>query len=190
MTELLLGGASLFLLNCAMLGLKTGIVQIVPYDPAWETLFAAERERIAAAIGSYVLAIEHVGSTAVPNLAAKPILDIAIGVAALDIVPACVGPLEGLGYEYKGENGLPERHYFTRGVPLRTHHLHLVVMGQYQWSTLVPFRDHLRRNPQTLAEYQQLKEDLAAQFPHDRAAYTDGKAKFIQAVLRQESLSQ
>lgn len=168
-----------------MLGLEAGTVQIIPYDPAWEILFATERARIAAAIGQQVLAIEHVGSTSVPNLAAKPILDIAIGVEALDDVPACVAPLTNLGYEYKGEHGLPERHYFTRGTPNRTHHLHMVVVGQYQWSTLVPFRDHLRRNPETLAQYQQLKEELAARFPHDRLAYTDGKAEFIQAVLRQ-----
>lgn len=168
-----------------MLGLEAGTVQIIPYDPAWEILFATERERIAAAIGQQVLAIEHVGSTSIPNLAAKPILDIAIGVGSLDDVPDCVAPLTNLGYEYKGEHGLPERHYFTRGRPNRTHHLHMVVVGQYQWNTLIPFRDHLRRNPETLAQYQQLKEELAARFPHDRLAYTDGKAEFIQAILRQ-----
>lgn len=173
-----------------MLGLKAGTVQIVPYDPAWETLFATERERIAVAIGQQVLAIEHVGSTSVPNLAAKPILDIAIGVRSLDDIPACVIPLTALGYEYKGEHGLPERHYFTRGTPNRTHHLHMVVVGQYQWNTLVPFRDNLRRNPETLAQYQQLKEELARRFPYDRMAYTDGKAEFIQAVLHQEALQE
>lgn len=168
-----------------MIGLKAGTVQIVPYDPAWERLFAAERRRIDAAIGQRVLAIEHVGSTAVPGLSAKPIIDIAIGLGSLDDVPACVAPLTELGYQYKGEHGLPERHYFTRGTPGRTHHLHMMVVGEYQWSTLVPFRDHLRRNPETLSQYQQLKEELAARFPHDRAAYTDGKAEFIQAILRQ-----
>jgi len=171
-----------------MIGLLAGTVQVVPYDPEWEALFAAERERIAAAIGHTVVAIEHVGSTAVPTLAAKPIIDIAVGVKSLEFVPACVGPLTGLGYQYKGENGLPERHYFTRGIPNRTHHLHVVAVGQHQWNTLVPFRDQLRRNPETLAEYQQLKQYLAARFPNDRMAYTDGKAEFIQAVLRRESL--
>lgn len=170
-----------------MIGLEAGTVKIVPYNPVWERLFVAERERIAAAIGHHALAIEHVGSTAVPGLAAKPILDIAIGVESLDHVPACVAPLAGLGYEYKGENGLPERHYFTRGLPHRTHHLHMVVVGGYQWSTLIPFRDHLRRNPDAVAQYQQLKEELAARFPHDRMAYTEGKAEFIQSVLRQRS---
>lgn len=165
-----------------MLGLEPGTAAIASYSAAWAMLFAQEKQRLQAAIGEHTLAIEHVGSTSVPGLAAKPIIDIAVAVADLRAVADCVAPLAKLGYNYKGEYGLAGRHYFNKGNP-RTHHLHMVTRASDHWRNHLLFRDYLRQHPEIVAQYASLKQSLATQFKADIEQYTCSKAPFITRVL-------
>lgn len=169
----------------APLGLASGTVRLVPADPAWAGLFAAERERLLAAVNGLPLVVEHVGSTAVPGLAAKPILDLMGGCPAGGDLAPYVAALEVAGYRHRGEYGIPGRQYFVRDDAggRRTHHLHLVEQGGAFWRAHLAFRDALRRSPDRAAAYAALKRALAARHPDDRAAYTDGKAAFVAETL-------
>ena len=164
------------------LGLPAGEVRLVDYDPAWPRLFDEEARRLREALGAGLAALEHIGSTAVPGLAAKPILDIAAAVADLSGLPALVAALEAAGYAYKGEYGLPGRHFFTLGDPARVH-LHVVVQGSGHWSSWIALRDRLRADPDLRARYAALKAGLAAQHARDRDAYTAAKSGFIREAL-------
>jgi GrpB-like predicted nucleotidyltransferase (UPF0157 family) len=166
-----------------MLGLPSKIVCACPYNPEWPRVFREEQARLRACIGGYVLDIQHVGSTSIPGMAAKPILDIGIAVADFEEAAQCIQPLQQLGYLYRGENSIPRRHYFVKGDPI-THHLHMVELGSDQWATAICFRDHLREHAEIARAYATLKQRLAEQFPTDRSAYQDGKAAFIAEVLR------
>lgn len=164
-------------------------IQVVAYDPDWPRRFEGERARIEVAIGPWVEEIEHVGSTAVPGLAAKPIIDIMVGVGTLEEAPACVAGLRGLGYEYvpEFEETLPDRRYL-RKFDLdghRTHQIHLVERSNSEWwNRHLLFRDYLRAHPETAAEYARLKCDLATRFRDDRAGYMDAKSDFVRSVER------
>lgn len=167
------------------LGLSSGTVRLAPSDPAWAAGFAAERARVLAALGGLPVAVEHVGSTAVPGLPAKPILDLLAGRPAGNALAPYVAALTAAGYHYRGEYGIPGRHYFVRDAPdgCRTHHLHLVEHGGEFWRSHLAFREYLRRVPDRAAAYATLKRDLATRHPHDRAAYTEGKSAFIAETL-------
>lgn len=164
-----------------MIGLPRSTVEIVPYSNLWPGLFAEEAERLRAAIGEHTVAIEHIGSTSVPGLAAKPIIDILIAVMEISDVQKCVVPLESIGYEYRGELGIPGRHFFGKG-ETRTHNLHVVEIGSAHWRRHLRFRDYLREHDEVRNDYQALKEGLAEKHRHDREAYTDAKSEFIQGV--------
>lgn len=167
---------------------KTDEVIIVDYNPEWATLFEQEKARLLAVAGDYIEEIQHVGSTAVPGLAAKPIIDIMIAIRGLSLVEKTVAPIESLGYGYMGEYGLPERHFFRKPTndswSNRTHHIHMVLKGSNQWVNQFHFRDYLRAHPETRQQYEDLKRELATQFRDDRIAYTDAKQDFIFATLR------
>jgi GrpB-like predicted nucleotidyltransferase (UPF0157 family) len=158
-------------------------VVLVPYDEAWPSLFAEERARIERALGSRAERVEHVGSTAVPGLPAKPILDIMVCVRSLREAECCIRPLEQLYYDYRGEAGVPGRLFFRKGDP-RSHHLHVTPIGGKFWERHLVFRDYLRAHPETALEYAQLKHRLAGRFRRDRAAYTEAKTDFISEVVR------
>ena len=161
-------------------------VHVAPYDPAWPTQFAAEKARLEAALGGVPATIEHIGSTSVPGLAAKPVIDILAGRPDNSPLDAYVAAFTGVGYEYRGEYGLPGRHYFVRGDGgAHTHHLHLVVHESDFWRRHLAFRDHLRRSPESAAAYARLKHELAARFAGDKAAYTEAKGPFIAGILRE-----
>ncbi len=169
-------------------------VVVVAYDSAWPVQFEEEKARIVAAIGTYLDAIEHIGSTAVPGLGSKPVLDIQASVRNYSLIAECVPLLEGLGYEYKGEHGIPGRHFFRKpGTAVsgleRTHHLHIVskdaALGRATWEKQVLFRDYLCAHPETAQEYYRLKSTLALQFAADRQSYTQGKTDFILNVVAQ-----
>jgi GrpB-like predicted nucleotidyltransferase (UPF0157 family) len=171
-----------------LIGLEPRCVKLVPYDPDWRRAFEREKARLQQAVGEQVLEIQHVGSTAIPGVAAKPIIDIGIAVKDFEDAAACVPPIEALGYTYRGEHGIPRRHYFIQGAPLRTHHLHMVEVMSWDWRSLVLFRDTLIAHPETAAAYLALKQELARRFQGQREAYTDGKASFIEQVLRAAGL--
>jgi len=165
-----------------MLGLEKGVVRLVLYSPEWAKLFDEEKRLLMALIGDYVPDIQHIGSTSVPGLIAKPILDIGIAIMDFEEGKRCIQPIESLGYEYKGENGIPGRHYFVKGNPT-THHLHIVEINSEEWKKNITFRDSLRKNEMLAEEYAKLKLELAEKFKYNRVAYTDGKTDFINYVL-------
>jgi GrpB-like predicted nucleotidyltransferase (UPF0157 family) len=160
---------------------------ISAYDPAWPLRFGQERERILAAVGAYIEDVQHIGSTSVPGLGAKPIIDLQVSVRDLAAVALCVAPLTDIGYEYLGEYGVPGRHYFHKPAQRlfaeRTHHLQIVEQGGEQWRNCLIFRDYLRTHPEVAQSYERLKRDLANQFGTDREGYTAAKTAFVQAVL-------
>ncbi|MBL0389326.1 GNAT family N-acetyltransferase [Tumebacillus sp. ITR2] len=158
-------------------------VEIVEYDPAWAALYELERDALVNALGEDIAAIEHIGSTAVPGLGAKPILDIQIGLR--EMVPAIVFEerLQRMGYRHHPTADDPtRRHFFVKGMP-RTHHLHIVPADSWDWERHVLFRDLLREQPETRTEYEELKQHLAMRFGQDRGAYTEGKTAFIEGII-------
>lgn len=168
------------------LGLRSGTVVVAPHDPAWAAEFQAERARLMAALGALPGRIEHVGSTSVPELPAKPILDLLGGRPASSAPEPYVAALERAGYVHRGEYGIPGRDYFVRddASGRRTHHLHLVEEDGPLWRRHLAFRDYLRAHPARAAEYAALKRDLAARHADERAAYTSAKTAFIEETLR------
>jgi len=174
-------------------------VIIVDYDPRWPVLFEEERRRILGAIGHKVLALEHIGSTAVPGLGAKPIIDMMAGVRGSSDADECVQLLQPLGYDdVTPEPGNPEWFYClgTRAPGQREGeyvHLHLVKYLSDHWARQLLFPDYLRTHPAVAQQYFELKKLYAAQYGSDRQGYTDAKTKFIESVVaqaRRESVSQ
>jgi len=159
-------------------------VRIVPYDPSWPGRFAAECEVLAEALGDVAVGgIHHVGSTAVPGLAGKPIIGILVGVADLESSRATFPVLSRLGYCYAPYRA-DEMHWFCKPHPSRrTHHLHLVPVGSQRYADELAFRDLLRAEPARAAAYEDLKRTLAARFEADRDAYTEAKGDFIRDCL-------
>ena len=161
-------------------------VYIAAHDPRWAEQFEAERDRLQDFQPGHFTAIEHIGSTAVPGLAAKPIIDILAGVGSLTEADALLEPLCAHGYETSAKFNatLSDRRWLMRHASgRRTHHLHLVVFGGKPWISWVKFRDLLRADASIATRYEQLKDELAGQHRHDREAYTHAKAAFIDEVL-------
>ena len=162
-------------------------VALVPYDPAWPGQFEAERNRLLDAFPGAFLAIEHFGSTAVPGLRAKPIIDMLAGVGSMTRADALLDPLCDALYTTSPafNAGLEGRRWLMRfRHGRRTHHLHLVVHGSLQWRRRIVFRDALRADPEVAREYQELKERLAREYRDRREAYAAAKDDFIDRVLR------
>ena len=165
-----------------MIGLKKGTVRLTRYSGVWKRRFAQEQKRLETALGHHRYTLEHIGSTAVPGLDAKPIIDMALQIPSLKRLPLWIGKLVEAGYTYLGEYGLPGRHFFTRGAPV-THHLHLVARDCEQWSRWLLFRDYLRARPAEAARYNAFKRALAKTFANNRDAYTKAKTPFINRLL-------
>lgn len=167
------------------LGLESGIVRLEPYDPAWPGLFAAEAERLQRifADAGLVVTLEHTGSTAIPGLASKPVLDILGGYPEGTPVAEYIDVLAGAGYVHRGEQGVPGREFFRRGNP-RSYHLHLTQIDGPFWRDHLTFRNRLRAENTLRDAYAALKHDLAARFPRDREAYIEGKGTFVNDILR------
>jgi GrpB-like predicted nucleotidyltransferase (UPF0157 family) len=159
-------------------------IALIPHDPAWSVRFQRERRLLERTIGSWVVGeIHHVGSTAVPGLDAKPVIDILAGVLDLEASRDCFQPLGEIGYlyaPYKSE----EMHWFCKPHPSRReYHLHLVPANSARFRDELSFRDRLRAKPEIAREYAAVKHSLAACFPNDREAYTEAKSDFIAHVL-------
>jgi GrpB-like predicted nucleotidyltransferase (UPF0157 family) len=167
------------------LGLALGTVALARPHAAWPRLFERESDRLRRALEPLPSGIEHIGSTAVPGLLAKPILDLMIGHPSGEPAPAYRLRLERAGYEALGERGIPGRDFFAAGRAIRTHHVHLVERDGVFWRAHIRFRDILRQRPDVAAAYAALKAELAARHPADRDAYTEGKNEFIAEVLRE-----
>lgn len=167
------------------LGLRRGVVEVVPYDPRWAALFEATAAELSRAVGPSILGVHHVGSTSVPNLCAKPILDVLVSVPDFDAALQLVPDIEALGYVFRPAEEIEDRHYFRRGdETARTHHLSLATPSSRHYIDTIAFRDALRRDPRLVSDYAELKLALARRFPRDRESYINGKTDFVMGVLR------
>ena len=169
------------------LGMARHKVEIVDYDPEWVTLFSEERGRILGVIGHLGVAVEHIGSTAVVGLGAKPIIDIMVGVNRLSDAQQCIEPLSSLGYRYQPEHEvtMPERRFFGKGEPPgeQHYHLHMVEKGGEFWRRHLAFRDYLRSHPKASRQYCEFKRKLASEYGSDREGYTEAKTSFIESIV-------
>jgi GrpB-like predicted nucleotidyltransferase (UPF0157 family)/8-oxo-dGTP pyrophosphatase MutT (NUDIX family) len=164
------------------IGLKRGTVKLVPHSREWGELFPVEKVELLEALGDLVVDIQHVGSTAVPTISAKPIIDIAILVRSLKEVEKRAGRIEALGYQKKQENK-PERLFFTKGPDEnRMVYLHVGDESTEYIKDMIIFRDYLIQNPHEAEKYMQLKKELAEKFEDNRESYTAAKEKFVQEV--------
>jgi GrpB-like predicted nucleotidyltransferase (UPF0157 family) len=155
-------------------------IVIVDYDPAWPREFEWVRDRAAAALGGVALAIEHVGSTAVPGLAAKPVIDLVV-VVEPDQVQVAIERLSAIGYLPRGSQGVEGREVFDapEGEPRHHHHLYVSPTDSEELRAQLAFRDRLRESPELAAEYEALKRELAVRFRDDRPGYTEAKTEFV-----------
>ena len=155
-------------------------VELVPHNPDWSHQADEEAQRIVSGLTIPVIGIYHIGSTSVAGIKAKPILDFVMEVENLEDVIQAVPEFEAIGYENKGEYGIPGRQFFTRDTNGdRTHHLHVFQIGHPDIERHTVFRDFLRANPDAAREYEQLKEKLAKRFPKQSGNYTAAKSDFI-----------
>lgn len=160
-------------------------IVVVPYDSAWPEMFEAEAAKIAGVFGRELVAIYHIGSTSVPGLSAKPIIDMMPVVRDIERVAEFNPAMVRLGYEPKGEFGIPGRRYFVRGGDEnRTHHVHTYGPDNAELARHLDFRDYLRAHPAIAEQYAALKEELARQFPHDIQGYIAGKDAFIREITQ------
>jgi GrpB-like predicted nucleotidyltransferase (UPF0157 family) len=157
---------------------------VVSYNADWSIQYEQEKIRILNALGDAVAEIQHIGSTAVPGLAAKPVIDILLGLKQIPPSPIQIAKLEVLGYLYCGELGIPNRHYFRQGMP-RTYQIHAVQIDSEFWRSHILFRDFLIAHPAAAKQYEVLKRKLAVEFRSDRNQYTNNKAPLIQELLVQ-----
>jgi GrpB-like predicted nucleotidyltransferase (UPF0157 family) len=164
-------------------------IDVVAYDPTWPARFEAIRDRLAAALDEVAVAIEHVGSTAVPGLAAKPIIDIDVIVAERAAVPVAIAILEQLGYAHLGELGVRDREAFRRPPDTARHNLYVCLAGGEGLRNHLALRDHLRRHPEARAAYGALKQRLAGE-TSDIEAYVAAKTDLIVAILRAEGIDE
>lgn len=163
-------------------GLDRQRVRLEPYRMEWGERYQRERAQISSIIGDDILGFEHVGSTAIQGLPAKPVIDILATVDNLDTAPAIVEPLEETGYELRSSD--TDRMFFAKGPKEnRTHYLHVAEEESEYATEMIAFRDHLRENPDIAAAYANLKQSLAEQFPENRDRYTEQKSAFIEGVL-------
>jgi GrpB-like predicted nucleotidyltransferase (UPF0157 family) len=163
-------------------------VEIQPYDPDWPSRFALERNRLLQLFPKTFIAIEHFGSTAVPGLAAKPVIDIMAGVASMRVADEILNPLCQAGYDTSKEFNatLKDRRWLMLHVNgKRTHHLHLIIHGQKDWQINLAFRDALRADLQLASRYEILKRTLAVMHADNREAYTIAKGDFIKSVVKE-----
>ena len=170
-----------------VLGLKLNEIELVPHDPEWEKAFLEEKERIAKIISNKIIGIEHVGSTAIKTIKAKPIIDIAISLKKYDDGSDCIDPIVSIGYEYKGEFGVPGRHFFRTNDEFVKFHLHMFEISSKSWNDLIFFRDYMNRNPEKAKEYEDLKFRLRQECQGNRDLYTQHKETFVKEILEKAS---
>ncbi len=171
-----------------MIGLKRHTVRLVTHQPEWAALAADACRRIRAVCGGCIVDVQHVGSTSVPGLIAKPILDLAAAVNGPEVMPELIGRLTAAGFIYRGDGGDEGGHLFVREPEpdVRTIHLHVVSSDDIQWAQYLVFRDLLRQDAALRERYAALKQELRATFADDRKAYTDGKHDFIRGILQMD----
>ena len=168
-----------------MIGLDRKTVKLFSYSPKWTKNFEKEKKILRDILGDKVIDIQHIGSTAIPELLAKPIIDILIAVSDLKRVKGLIRALKKIDYEYEEDEGGPDRLFFAKGDEAKiTHHLHFVRINSRAWKDNLLFRDYLRKHKEIVGKYADLKRELIKKFPKDRESYLSGKVEFIEAVIK------
>jgi GrpB-like predicted nucleotidyltransferase (UPF0157 family) len=167
------------------LGVGNKSVKLADPNQSWHEAYLLEEAAIRKALGDLAVDVQHFGSTSIPTIKAKPIIDIAVGVRRFEDGLACIEPMASIGYVYAGSNIVPDDHIFGRDIQgdTRTHLVHVVEHGGPTWRNFLIFRDRLRREPDLARAYEALKIELAARYANDRASYTAAKKDFIQKIL-------
>ena len=170
--------------------MATRNIIVEPYNEVWKQDFLAIRSELAPALGDLALSIEHVGSTSVPGLSAKPIIDIDVVIKDESMLGAAVSALAKIGYTHEGDKGIPGREafHYEGKTHLRNHHLYVCPQDSAELKRHVSFRDYLRAHPKAVAEYSRVKKEGAALFPHDIDAYIEHKTPFILGIYEKIGL--
>lgn len=168
-----------------MIGLKRHTVILVPHNDSWFILFDEIKKELLKLIGHLIINIQHIGSTSIKNIKAKPIIDIAILIDNLNVISQIISILEKNGYEYRGDGKSDGGHLFVKcsEPDVRTHHIHIVQKNDTQWDNFLYFRDKLNSDPQLAWQYNNLKEQLENKYKVNRKKYTKAKINFIRRVL-------
>lgn len=173
-----------------MIGLKRGTVELLPHNPLWEDVAAETIKKLKSLLNDVAIDIQHVGSTSIQNICAKPIIDIAVGANTLDSIKPYIELLKKNGIIFRKED-VKEQLLFVIGdfeKEFRTHHIHVVEWNSIAWSNYINFRDYLNAFPEYAKEYDDLKKKLALEFADNRGNYTAGKQEFIDRILKQAHL--
>ena len=159
-------------------------VEVVPHAPKWQEAFEVESKSVANALGENVVAVHHIGSTAIPSIYAKPIIDLLVEVKDIIKVDGQSSEMESLGYEVMGEFGIPGRRFFRKDnqESVRTHHIHTFEIASAQVERHLAFRDYMLAHPEDAQKYSELKRELARKYPHNIDKYMDGKDMFIKEM--------
>ncbi len=168
-----------------MIGQHKANLAVVPYQSGWKELFEREADLLRSVLGEKALCIEHIGSTSIPGMVAKPIVDIMVAVVSLSQATKLIPVVEALGYEYEPRDTIPERVFFAKesSPEYRTHHLNLTPLESGFWKNCIAFRDYIRTHDQIAAEYGDLKKHLAEIYAHTHQLDRDGKTEFVSRVL-------
>lgn len=173
---------------------KADVIELVPYNSQWPIMATAEIKLLREVLpNNHLLDIQHVGSTAIPGIQAKPVIDIQIAVdSLLAIKQTAIDTLKTIGYEYWYENPDPERLFFAKGMPpfgeKRSHHVHIVEPSSRHWQEKILFRDYLIAHPDYAHQYEALKIRLAKQYTHNREKYTEAKTEFIKDIIQKATI--
>ena len=159
-------------------------VEVVPHNPQWKQEFNSESQKIQKILADNVVIIHHIGSTAIPNIYAKPVIDFLIEVKNINLISQQTPAMEKLGYEAMGEFGLVGRRYFRKENPsgIRTHHVHIYQINSPEIKRHLAFRDYMLAHTQDAEQYSQLKQELARKYPNDIESYMDGKDEFVKRM--------
>lgn len=170
--------------------MKTKHVVVLPYDEAWADRFAEIKTEIEAALGELAFRIEHVGSTAVPGLSAKPIIDLDVVIRDSSAFHAAAAALEAIGYQHEGDLGIAGREAFRYDGKdhLQKHHLYVCAQDSAELKRHLAFRDYLRTHPEAVCEYSRVKEEGAALYPYDIDGYIEHKTPFIRRIYQEIGL--
>ena len=163
-------------------------VEVVSYNSNWKGMYKEESEKIKNILSDIIIDIHHIGSTAIPGIKAKPVIDILVEVKNIEAVDRYNNKMEELGYEVMGEYGIPKRRFFRKGGDKRTHHIHIFQVGNEEIERHIKFKEYLIAHPDKAREYSRLKEELANKYTYDVDNYTNRKSDFIKEIDRKVKL--
>ena len=163
-------------------------VGVVSYNPNWKEMYKEESEKIKNVLSDIIIDIHHIGSTAIPGIKAKSVIDILVEVKDIEGVDQYNHKMRELGYEVMGEYGIPKRRFFRKGENNRTHHIHIFQAGNEEIGRHINFKEYLIARPDKAREYSKLKEKLANKYNYDVENYTNGKSDFIKEIDRKAKL--